>query len=1326
MSARSRKLIKLLLGSLAALIVLIGLLFAAFGYVVGRVPEYRVQLQDWLNERTGLAVEFRTLSARLRLYGPELVFNDAVVRTPDRTRVLATARRGSVAFDLWNSIWNGRLTAGRFSLRSPEIGLIRTREGKIQLLGQSALPERMDTPFAIEQLPTGRFHVEKAVVSFRDQLTGRGPWSLSGVSFDLTRDPQSLRLRGDASLPKALGRGLEFTARVEGALEKSAQLASTFSVEGEGIDLSGWADVLPDEWPAPENGHGSLRVTGAMQGSALTQLSAKVNLSNVAAALPAWTIPLPTASPMHQPGSDDAAEEASPRHPKFPIEAPHADEPPAPALPEMVSYSRVAFELRAQKLADAWSLSLQGLELARANRAWRAKEISAKWSQQRSENGPGELKISGKADRIDLGALWPLLAYLPESEQLARVRALDAGGTIENLSLDYERAAPAAAATYSVQAKIDKVAFAPIARSPGLSGLSGQLRVTDQGGEFQLASVDASFELPRTFRDVLTAQALDGSIQWRRAETGWTVQADNVRVRNEDGRGVARFVATIPGDDSSPVLDLSAQAQDLKVSSAHKYIPAGQLGAKTMEWFDRAFVDGRVVNADLTYKGPMHAFPFREDEGTFLARGHVENAVFDYQPDWTPARDVVADIEFHNEGMRIHATSAAVGELRVKDATADIADFRNTRLVIDAAASGDLLHGLQFLKGSPLGPKLGEQFARLNGQGGLTANLHLDLPLRRLADRDVTVTARLADATMSMQNVDAPVKKLNGSLTVRNTMIAAAQMQGLWLGGPLDLAVGAEGAAPSVLNARGRASAAQLKPLLSLPSTVNVSGAADWHLVTDISHLGESVPRIVRIDSNLQGFGIALPEPVGKREVEQSPLQLTLELDNEDGTLLARGSLGNVRSLIRARRSADGWELDRGGLRADGVAPALPNHRGLRIEGTIEHFVLDEWLALRGTGGGGGGGKSLSDYLQAANVRVGTFELNGYRWPDVRGILQSTSAGWRVDVTGANATGQILIPENFTGAQPLRATLERLVIEKTAGAPKDEKGAARGVSDPRNLPNLQVYVADLRLGQRAIGAVDLKASRVEQGARFDSVTVSGNSVRAEGRGEWLVTPEGERSSLSATVSSSNVASTLRSLDYPEFIAAKRGEIRADLSWPGGFDDTILEHASGGIAVDAESGQLLNLQPGAGRVLGLFSVAALPRRLALDFKDLTEKGLAFDSVHGDFELRDGNAYTTNLLLRGPAAEIGIAGRTGLAARDYDQTAVVTGNLGVSVPVAGALAGGPAVGAALLLFSQVFKEPLKGITRGYYRITGPWDDPIVERVDASAVKAAASGY
>ena len=103
--------------------------------------------------------------------------------------------------------------------------------------------------------------------------------------------------------------------------------------------------------------------------------------------------------------------------------------------------------------------------------------------------------------------------------------------------------------------------------------------------------------------------------------------------------------------------------------------------------------------------------------------------------------------------------------------------------------------------------------------------------------------------------------------------------------------------------------------------------------------------------------------------------------------------------------------------------------------------------------------------------------------------------------------------------------------------------------------------------------------------------------------------------------------------------------------------------------------------------------------------------------------NGEAYTDNLSLRGAAAEVGIAGRTSLRDRTYDQTAVVTGDLGASLGVAGAIAGGPAVGAALLLFSQIFKEPLKGVARGYYRISGPWEDPLVRKIDARELEEAA---
>ena len=91
--------------------------------------------------------------------------------------------------------------------------------------------------------------------------------------------------------------------------------------------------------------------------------------------------------------------------------------------------------------------------------------------------------------------------------------------------------------------------------------------------------------------------------------------------------------------------------------------------------------------------------------------------------------------------------------------------------------------------------------------------------------------ARFADATVAMRDVDAPVRSLQGSLTVRNTLVAAADLHGQWLGGPLDVVIRPDGSKASVLNATGTASAAQLKPFL--PAAVNLSGATQWRLATE-------------------------------------------------------------------------------------------------------------------------------------------------------------------------------------------------------------------------------------------------------------------------------------------------------------------------------------------------------------------------------------------------------------------------------------------------------------------------------------------------------------
>ena len=261
--------------------------------------------------------------------------------------------------------------------------------------------------------------------------------------------------------------------------------------------------------------------------------------------------------------------------------------------------------------------------------------------------------------------------------------------------------------------------------------------------------------------------------------------------------------------------------------------------------------------------------------------------------------------------------------------------------------------------------------------------------------------------------------------------------------------------------------------------------------------------------------------------------------------------------------------------------------------------------------------------------------------------------------------------------------------------------------------------------KRRLGTVDASLSRIDGGLKLDRATVKAPSFSGQATGRWTGEGDNEWCEIEGSVHSTDVRETLVALAFEPTMAGTSADARGQLRWKDGLDATILERLWGKAHVQAKDGQILTVQPGAGRVLGLLSIATLPRRLALDFHDLTDKGFAFDSLQGDFDFRDGNAYTNNVVVKGPAADIGLVGRTGFKAQDYDQTAVVTGHFGDGLAAAGAIAGGPVIGGALFLFTKVFQGAVEGIARGYYRITGTWDKPRIDSIGSSEAHSAEAG-
>ena len=209
--------------------------------------------------------------------------------------------------------------------------------------------------------------------------------------------------------------------------------------------------------------------------------------------------------------------------------------------------------------------------------------------------------------------------------------------------------------------------------------------------------------------------------------------------------------------------------------------------------------------------------------------------------------------------------------------------------------------------------------------------------------------------------------------------------------------------------------------------------------------------------------------------------------------------------------------------------------------------------------------------------------------------------------------------------------------------------------------------------------------------------------------------------MTASVDSQDLGGLLDALGLKGRVGGGKGKVKFDARWSGSPAAFSLSTMEGSLGIAVRDGQLLEIEPGAGRVLGLLSLTQLPRRMMLDFRDFFSKGFAFNRIDGNVRFGAGTARSDDLVIDGPAAQINISGNTDLRAQRFDQTIEVLPKSGNVLTVVGAVAGGPlgaAIGAAA---NAVLKKPLGALGAKTYRVTGPWKDPKVEVIGREQSRA-----
>ena len=216
----------------------------------------------------------------------------------------------------------------------------------------------------------------------------------------------------------------------------------------------------------------------------------------------------------------------------------------------------------------------------------------------------------------------------------------------------------------------------------------------------------------------------------------------------------------------------------------------------------------------------------------------------------------------------------------------------------------------------------------------------------------------------------------------------------------------------------------------------------------------------------------------------------------------------------------------------------------------------------------------------------------------------------------------------------------------------------------------------------------------------------------------------QQTRFDVNVTTSNTSGFLTHLGLPGDVKGASAKLAGRIEWPGSPTDFEYHLLAGDFSVEVGAGQFTKMDPGMGKLLGVLSLQALPRRISLDFRDVFSEGFAFDTIAGNVRIANGVLHTDDLVVSGPAAKVVLAGNVDLSKETQQLSVRVQPSLSSAVSTgAGAaavvlLAANPLVGAAVgagaLLAQKIMQDPLEQIFSYEYAVRGSWSDPVVERL------------
>jgi len=1124
----------------------------------------------------------------------------------------------------------------------------------IPITPQSKVDARLDLPDFFQRLPAFS-DIEIGLVQLRDQREGIDHL-IQNVSLRNSRNNEQLKMQLSAQLPASLG------SRIELLLQGDSSSQQLY-VNAESLNLAGISGLLSTQLPRFEKAHLSLQSWLNLERFQLKKIITDADLSSLV---------------LNQTQDGQRAIGAQ-------------------------------IHSVAEWNSTGWRINSRLQNIQQGLRHYR--DIHA----QLLVGHAGE-KPRLWVDQLELSLISEIMGGLFEAEEASQwLAGIQPQGQLSNIVAELDPATPKQSLIEFGFKQLSSRTYRAI---PGLSGADGSLLFGNGRAQLDIDAKQLALDFDDLFRAPLQLDVLRTTAFIEMKESSINVIADDFAIANPDLKLAGRLWLEVPANGRA-FMSLRAQYRDGDLNAVSRYLPVKIMPEPVVQWLDDSIRGGQLTSGDFLFHGRLinPALLQKNLSGVMHASLNLKQPHLSFLADWPEVTQGAGQLDFINASLQGDLHKVRFGANRVDRVQVEIADFLKTRLSIQVdtrTSAQDLLDTLSSLPILSVFREVKQKTSAISGQ--LHSQIKLDIPLSSKINRKprVQAKARLQDLALHIPQWMVDFSRVNGDITIDNEAVSASGLSAYYAGDPVRLSVTPD---PKLrrtgFHINGNLHSQNLLKLVPEYLQQPVSGISPWDISVSVAHQSDPQQPVLQLhaSSTLAGTLLEFPEPARIQAEQQQKLLF-------DAQLSTRGDFVfdlDLPQLLKANGRLDLSVNERSGLDylTIGLGEKGENreHRGVTITGNVKQLNLDNWVDYikRYFNAEKDDSATFLRQINHVDLTIDQLLVRGQQAMDSNLQLSNNGSVLQGQLDSTLVKGVFELPFAMDQQHPLIADLEYVNLVRSTSSDKLQlrmKDMPDLLITSKTFSYEDLIFSDLILSTRAHGNSFL----------IDQLDVSRDQVHLKSSGKWQFDPLHKEhvSVFNIAISGSNFGQTVQNLGLGESIKDGKVNFSGQIGWGGDLFNINWPSLLGEVSLQLEDGYLKNVEPGAGRFVGLLSFNALPKRLFLDFGDVVKEGMQFNEIKGEFKIRGEQLETENASLDSIAARVEISGSTNLREQTYDQSMIITPKIGDTLPIIGTLAAGNAVGWGLLLLQKIFKKPIEKSVEIEYKVTGSWDQPQVDLV------------